>query len=408
MINKKLLILSFLMFVAFLTVCVYADSKEKNFVTVLNGANFESEAGKNSYSFIGQPVVFATKEEKDTTSQSAFASVFYITQSSDIHFTNITTSTEPFKDIQVDLEVTIISSSTAPNDKGDIDKVRYRVWEGEDVDWNNYEISPEVSYEGSVSGKKVNFKQTVILSAGQEVNFFKVYAQLKDGSKRWSEAYMVRLVPGLSSGIKIISPDGISKTATIDPQVETTSLRLTTATITLTNEDTGEEVYSVVLDTTTNASLNMYNEGKIYYLHSKFIPKYNEYAQKSLPTTLTNNTEYKLSIIVNDKEETVTFKALSGGVADILTYPSPFNPKKEKIKIRYLLADERKVTIRLYDKAGKVVCKLVDGETRSAGTNEEEWDGRNYAGETLATGAYIVEIIAGSDRRYTALAIVGK
>jgi len=108
----------------------------------------------------------------------------------------------------------------------------------------------------------------------------------------------------------------------------------------------------------------------------------------------------------------LTFKAISGGVADILTYPSPFNPKREKIKIRYILANDSRVTIKLYDKAGKIVCKLQDGVSQDAGTNEVEWDGRNYAGETLATGAYIVEIIAkaqdGEHRRYTALAIVGK
>ena len=49
---------------------------------------------------------------------------------------------------------------------------------------------------------------------------------------------------------------------------------------------------------------------------------------------------------------------------------------------------------------------------RLAGTNEEEWDGKNYAGEILATGPYICEIITkgadGEARRYTALAIVGK
>ena len=120
--------------------------------------------------------------------------------------------------------------------------------------------------------------------------------------------------------------------------------------------------------------------------------------------------EYRIEIEFSAIYDSISleFKAISGGVANILTYPSPFNPNKEKIKIRYLLAKTSNVTIRLYDKAGKVVCKLVDGEERSAGTNEEEWDGRNYAGETLATGAYIVEIIAGSDRRYTALAIVGK
>jgi len=150
-------------------------------------------------------------------------------------------------------------------------------------------------------------------------------------------------------------------------------------------------------------------KGKISYVHSDIASQL-----ESVPKTLDNNTTYTLVIKSQNNDSStinrdyVIFKTLSGGVADILTYPSPFNPKRQKVKIRYLLAKTSNVTIRLYDKAGKVVCKLVDGEQRSAGTNEEEWDGRNYAGETLATGAYIVEIIAGSDRRYTALAIVGK
>ena len=77
-----------------------------------------------------------------------------------------------------------------------------------------------------------------------------------------------------------------------------------------------------------------------------------------------------------------------------------------------MLAKDSKVKIRLYDKAGKIVCKLLDNVNQRAGTNEVEWDGKNYAGDTLATGAYICEIIAkasdGEHRRYTALAIVGK
>ena len=72
------------------------------------------------------------------------------------------------------------------------------------------------------------------------------------------------------------------------------------------------------------------------------------------------------------------------------------------------MAKDSNVTIKIYDKAGKIVSKIIQSEFRPAGTNEEEWDGRNYAGSTLATGAYIVEIIANGDRRYTALAIVGK
>ena len=410
------------MFFAFLAVCVYADAKKepKNFVTVLNGASFRSETGKNSYSFIGQPVVFATAEGSSTTSQSAFASVFYITQSSSITFKN-NTEDKVFDKIEVPLNVHIHS------DAGNITKIRYRIWQGENVDWNNYTDSPEEPYTGFSVGPDIDFSTTVLLDQGYPVNYFKVYAQVGEGSetttypKRWSEAYMIKLSPELSGGVEIVSPDKFTGLATIDPKVETTnySLALTSVTISLyegkiereEDEPSPEDpatIYSVFVSSTNNVYGLYTDENKISYIHSDLA------SQIGIPIALDNNKEYTLVIKSqnNDsptiKRDYVVFKTLSGGVADILTYPSPFNPKKEKIKIRYLLAKESNVTIRLYDKAGKVVCKLVDGETRSAGTNEEEWDGRNYAGETLATGAYIVEIIAGSDRRYTALAIVGK
>ena len=138
MINKKLIILPFLMLFAFLAAYNYADGK--NFVTILNGANFKSSGNENSYSFIGQPVVFTTKENKDSISQSAFASVFYATQSSSITFTN-NTDTEPFEDVNIPLNVTINSVN---NKK--ITKVRYQIWQGENADWNDRTTSPEKDY----------------------------------------------------------------------------------------------------------------------------------------------------------------------------------------------------------------------------------------------------------------------
>lgn len=418
MINKKLFVLSFLLLFVFLVAYNCADGK--NFVTILNGANFKTDSGKNSYSFIGQPVVFATTEGTDTTSQSAFASVFYITQSSSITFKNDTGS-DPFEDINVTLKVNI-----KPEYGGEITKIRYRFWQGENADWNDYTTSPEYDYpDFSINDDgTVDFEQSVSFSKGNPINSFMVYAQLKDGSKRWSDAYTVRLFSGLSSGVEITSPDKFTGLATIDPTIETTnySIDLTSATITLYRgevkvEDEGYETTfedSVVYTATVSSSSDTYGlykteKGKISYVHSDIASQL-----ESVPKTLDNNTTYTLVIKSQNNDSStinrdyVIFKTLSGGVADILTYPSPFNPKRQKVKIRYLLAKTSNVTIRLYDKAGKVVCKLVDGEQRSAGTNEEEWDGRNYVGETLATGAYIVEIIAGSDRRYTALAIVGK
>ncbi|MBO7611506.1 MAG: hypothetical protein J6T23_04760 [Elusimicrobia bacterium] len=427
MINKKLLVLSFLMFSVFLAVCVYAD---RNIVTTLNGSSFISDSGKgtNAYSFIGQPVVFATKEEKEVTSQSAFASLFYITQDPNITFENLTGNDE-FNKIDVKLQVRINSKI------GNITKIRYRIWQGDNPDWNVYnEETKERPYEGFDELSEVTFSTTVYFSKGEPINYFKVYAQVGgdddssvNGStttanypKRWSEAYMVRISTELAGGVEIVSPDKFTGLATIDPKVETTnySIDLTSATITLyegkvekeEDEASATSVYSVTVSSEKDEyGLYKKDEGKILYIHSDLANQVS-----SIPKALDNNKEYTLVIKSQNNDSTtikrdyVVFKALSGGVADILTYPSPFNPNKEKIKIRYLLANRSNVTIRLYDKAGKVVCKLLDGEERSAGTHEEEWDGRNYAGETLATGAYIVEIIAGSDRRYTALAIVGK
>ncbi len=410
MINKKLIILPFLMLFAFLAAYNYADGK--NFVTILNGANFKSSGNENSYSFIGQPVVFTTKENKDSISQSAFASVFYATQSSSITFTN-NTDTEPFEDVNIPLNVTINSVN---NKK--ITKIRYQIWQGENADWNDRTTSPEKDYTGFTSGTTVEFSTTVAFSKGSPVNSFRVYAQLEDESKRWSDAYTVRISSGISGAIEIVSPDKVSKTASTDPQIETTkySIDFTTATIILYEGSTsGTIISSVTVSADSEYRKLLYKDNKISFKYSDFAKKYNdEHPSAKIPTSLKNNKTYTLVIeSKNNGSETpetdsVEFKALSGGVADILPYPSPFNPNKEKVKINYVLAKDAKVTIRLYDKAGKLVCRLIDNEQRSAGTNEEEWDGRNYAGSTLATGAYIIEIIANGDRRYTALAIVGK
>ncbi len=409
MINKKI-ILSFLMLFVFALI-IYADGK--NFVTILNGANTTSATNATNYSFVGQSIVFDTTETKTAVSQSAFASTFYSVQSDTITFTN-NTSSEEFTDIKVPLKVTIKSTN------GNITKVQYRIWQGENPDWNDWTTSPARNYSDFSSSTEVVLSTSVAFSEGYAVNFFRVYAQLEDGSKRWSGDYTVKISSGLKQNITFTSPDPLTKLATLDPLVETTeySINLTTATITLykgNSASAGTEIYSVELTSSTNETYKMYDseKGKISYTHSKFADKYNgQHPETPIPLTLKQNTYYTIEIKTVNGTDTVTFKALSGGIADILTYPSPFNPKKEKVKIRYLLAKDARVTIKLYDKAGKIVCKLIQSEPKSAGTNEDLWDGRNYAGETLATGAYIVEIIAnsssGEDRRYTALAIVGK
>ena len=421
MINKKLFVLSFLMSFAVLVGYLYAADGSKNYVALLNGATHtvvpgnSGNPGKSEYSFIGQSVVFDEKGGKDAVSRSAFASAFYIVQSSSITITN-NTEDKVYEDIKVPLEVNIKSTI------GKITKIKYRVWQGENPDWNDYTKCPEIELSStSTQSRPADFTPstdvTVIstynFSMGQQYNYFKFYAQTENDAKRWSEVYRVMLTPDLSADIKFTSPDDLTGIASLDPKIETTKFSLNYKPVTISlykgdSVDPDKLMYEVKIDTSTNYQVYDSTNSMISCNNSDLIKISSPSATN---TNLQNNEQYTLRIIPTrdpSKEHVVKFKAVSDGVADILTYPSPFNPKKQKIKIRYVLANKKNVTIRLYDKAGKVVCKLVDGEERSAGTNEEEWDGKNYAGETLATGAYIVEIIAGSDRRYTALAIVGK
>lgn len=414
MINKKIF-LSFLMLFVF-SLIAYADGKSKNFITILNGTSIVTSGDTKNYSFVGQPVVFDTKEDNGKVSQSAFASVFYSVQSEGISFTN-NTGSEPFDKVDVDLKVTI----DATDANSGIETIQYRIWQGPNPDWNDWENGKVYDYgDFSKGATVVNLSTTAVFSAGENVNFFRVYAQLQNGSKRWSGDYIVNISSKTTGTVQIVAPDKISKTATVDPQVESTpySISLTSTTITLLEGDESSKtvVYSVTVSSSTDGNkYGLYKDGKIIYTHSKFADSYNKDDPDVLvPVKLKKNTTYTLVMESQNNDsgkinsDTVTFKTLSGGVADILTYPSPFNPKKEKIKIRYLLAKDSNVTIKIYDKAGKIVSKIIQSEFRPAGTNEEEWDGRNYAGSTLATGAYIVEIIANGDRRYTALAIVGK
>jgi V8-like Glu-specific endopeptidase len=73
-------------------------------------------------------------------------------------------------------------------------------------------------------------------------------------------------------------------------------------------------------------------------------------------------------------------------------YPNPFNPSTT---IRYTLAEEARVTLKVYNTLGQEVATLVD-EIQSPGYRAAFWNGRNGAGETVTSGIYLYRIQAGS------------
>ena len=84
----------------------------------------------------------------------------------------------------------------------------------------------------------------------------------------------------------------------------------------------------------------------------------------------------------------------------VTNYPNPFNPNKEKTKLRYRLStDASEVKIRIYDITGSLVTEL-DGTTGGEGSsvwnkyNDVEWDGKNGRGDVVVNGIYSFEIVA--------------
>ena len=392
MINKKIAVLFTVLFLfhAF----IYAEGK--NFVTIASGGgtqNFNTTT-------LGQAIVFAQKTDR-YIAKSGYASILMTTKSDDITFVD-ETEKKTFETNVVPIKVKIETA------KGQIDQIVYKVGNGENP---NFDKIPAVEYSFT-KGTTVTFEKNIDFTEGQSTNQFWLWAQYKDGDA-FDSSYIIITVNTegtVTKEVKLESPDPLTGLASTDPVIKTSQFSVDLADVTISLYEgtsvSGTLLYEVSTSNPEQKAI-IFNETDscISYLNSDI-----------LGAKLQPNKEYELKFIFSNEiyeDFTAKFKVLKGGVANILTYPSPFNPNKgEKIKIRYTLAKKSKVTIRLYDKAGKIVCKLLDNADKSAGTNEDEWNGRNYAGDTLATGAYICEIIAkasdGEHRRYTALAIVGK
>jgi flagellar hook assembly protein FlgD len=71
--------------------------------------------------------------------------------------------------------------------------------------------------------------------------------------------------------------------------------------------------------------------------------------------------------------------------------PNPFNPITT---IKYALPSRCQVSLRIYNMKGSLVATLVDG-VMDAGEHSAVWDGRDFNGAAVATGAYLYQMQAG-------------
>ena len=73
--------------------------------------------------------------------------------------------------------------------------------------------------------------------------------------------------------------------------------------------------------------------------------------------------------------------------------PNPFNPSAS---ISFSLPTAQRVRVAVHDLEGKLVATLID-EPRAAGPHRVEWDGRDDAGRSAASGTYVFRIEAGGE-----------
>lgn len=82
--------------------------------------------------------------------------------------------------------------------------------------------------------------------------------------------------------------------------------------------------------------------------------------------------------------------------------PNPFNPSTE---LRFTVARQGRVSLRIFDERGRLVRDLV-GETLAAGEHVANWDGRDGGGRAAASGVYVAELRTSDARELRKLTLV--
>jgi hypothetical protein len=95
--------------------------------------------------------------------------------------------------------------------------------------------------------------------------------------------------------------------------------------------------------------------------------------------------------ITGTSDEVVLFGSAPSDFGLSQNRPNPFNPVTT---IRYAVAEEGPLSIRIYNVLGQQVITLVEG-IRPAGYHEVSWDGTDTRGQEVASGIYFYRMEAG-------------
>ncbi|MBN1424525.1 hypothetical protein JXA88_08215 [Candidatus Fermentibacteria bacterium] len=71
------------------------------------------------------------------------------------------------------------------------------------------------------------------------------------------------------------------------------------------------------------------------------------------------------------------------------------NPFTDRTTVFYAIPMQCRITLQIYDLQGRLIRHVVDAQT-SAGFHACPWDGRDFLGRTLGSGAYVARLNARS------------
>lgn len=83
-------------------------------------------------------------------------------------------------------------------------------------------------------------------------------------------------------------------------------------------------------------------------------------------------------------------------------YPNPFNPSTT---VSIDLTHSTNVAAVIFDAKGRLIKKLWGGPL-DAGVHRFEWNGRNEAGQQVASGVYLAMVTTGRDTRTLKLTFI--
>ncbi len=167
--------------------------------------------------------------------------------------------------------------------------------------------------------------------------------------------------------------------------------------ITLTTETWTDSVFISAIDSTLDSlvidSTDVPWDSTYYYSYDTTYTRYYEESEEMV----LNEKRWSLRII-----EGTVLNSIEAKDVTVITpqdyvlkqnYPNPFNPETT---IEFILPVRKRISLTVYNALGQKIKTLYDNKVMTAGSHEIVWDGRNEAGNRVATGMYIYTLKFGN------------